>query len=155
MSLALSTLLFEWRRYLAAVIALALAGVLMLALSAMFIGITVHGDNRQVARLADHRHQGQLHGGVRRRWRYIPKRVVPLIYRHPMYRGSGFANDFGQFLAGKRLEPRQCHGHRHDAHRHHLRTTSPTTCVAQSSCPTVGIDASAVNVWVKLGEKAI
>ena len=39
MSLALSTLLFEWRRYMAAVIALALAGVLMLALSAMFIGI--------------------------------------------------------------------------------------------------------------------
>ena len=39
MSLALSTLFFEWRRYMAAVIALALAGVLMLALSAMFIGI--------------------------------------------------------------------------------------------------------------------
>ena len=39
MSLALSTLLYEWRRYLAAVIALALAGVLMLALCAMFIGM--------------------------------------------------------------------------------------------------------------------
>jgi len=37
MSLALSTLLYEWRRYLAAIIALALAGVLMLALGAMFI----------------------------------------------------------------------------------------------------------------------
>jgi putative ABC transport system permease protein len=36
MSLALSTLLYEWRRYLAAIIALALAGVLMLALGAMF-----------------------------------------------------------------------------------------------------------------------
>ena len=39
MSLALSTLLYEWRRYLAAIIALALAGVLMLALGAMFVGI--------------------------------------------------------------------------------------------------------------------
>ena len=37
MSLALSTLLYEWRRYLAAIIALALAGVLMLALGAMII----------------------------------------------------------------------------------------------------------------------
>ena len=39
MSLALSTLIFEWRRYMAAVISLAVAGVLMLAISGMFVGI--------------------------------------------------------------------------------------------------------------------
>jgi putative ABC transport system permease protein len=40
MSLALSTLLYEWRRYLAAVIALAVAAVLVLAMTGMFMGIS-------------------------------------------------------------------------------------------------------------------
>jgi len=39
MSLALSTLLYEWRRYMAAVIALAVAGLLVLSLVGMFMGI--------------------------------------------------------------------------------------------------------------------
>ena len=39
MSLALSTLLFEWRRYMAAVMALALSGLLVLAMTGVFIGI--------------------------------------------------------------------------------------------------------------------
>lgn len=38
-SLALSTLIYEWRRYSAAVIALALSGLLILAVTGMFIGI--------------------------------------------------------------------------------------------------------------------
>lgn len=40
MSLALSTLIYEWRRYLAAVIALAVAGLLVLALTGMFMGMS-------------------------------------------------------------------------------------------------------------------
>jgi putative ABC transport system permease protein len=39
-SLALSTLLYEWRRYLAAVIALAVAGLLVLAMTGMFMGMS-------------------------------------------------------------------------------------------------------------------
>ena len=39
MSLALSTLLYEWRRYLAAVIALAVAGLLVLPMTGMFMGM--------------------------------------------------------------------------------------------------------------------
>lgn len=39
MSLALSTLIYEWRRYMAAIIALAVAGVLVLSLVGMFMGI--------------------------------------------------------------------------------------------------------------------
>ena len=39
MSLALSTLLYEWRRYMAAVMALALSGLLVLAMTGVFIGI--------------------------------------------------------------------------------------------------------------------
>jgi putative ABC transport system permease protein len=40
LSLALSTLIYEWRRYLAAVIALAVAGLLVLAMTGMFMGLT-------------------------------------------------------------------------------------------------------------------
>lgn len=39
MSLALATLIYEWRRYLAAVIALALSGMLVLVMQGLFIGI--------------------------------------------------------------------------------------------------------------------
>jgi putative ABC transport system permease protein len=39
-SLALSTLIYEWRRYLAAVIALSVAGLLVLAMTGMFMGMS-------------------------------------------------------------------------------------------------------------------
>lgn len=39
MSLALATLIYEWRRYMAAVMALALSGLLVLAMTGVFIGI--------------------------------------------------------------------------------------------------------------------
>ena len=39
MSLALSTLIYEWRRYLAAIVALAFAGLLVLAVTGLFMGI--------------------------------------------------------------------------------------------------------------------
>ena len=40
LSLALSTLIYEWRRYLAAVIALAVAAVLVLSMAGMFMGVS-------------------------------------------------------------------------------------------------------------------
>lgn len=40
MSLALSTLIYEWRRYLAAVIALGVAAVLVLSMTGMFMGVS-------------------------------------------------------------------------------------------------------------------
>src|ERR1700710_1411197 len=39
MSLALATLIYEWRRYLAAIIALAFSGVLVLVMIGLFTGI--------------------------------------------------------------------------------------------------------------------
>ena len=39
MSLALATVIYEWRRYLAAVVALAFSGLLVLAQVGMFVGI--------------------------------------------------------------------------------------------------------------------
>jgi putative ABC transport system permease protein len=84
MSLALSTLLYEWRRYLAAAISLALAGVLMLALSSFMIGmlstLTVTIDRSRaeiVVMQADSVSLGPGGGGS------LPRRVLPLIYQHP------------------------------------------------------------------------
>src|SRR5579863_2372801 len=43
MSLALATLIYEWRRYLAAVIALAFSGMMVMAFSGLFAGI-IHSE---------------------------------------------------------------------------------------------------------------
>lgn len=98
MSLALQTLIFEWRRYLAAAIALALAGVLMLALGAMFIGIlksftaTIERSRSQIIVMSPKAHS--LSG----RSPSVPKRVLPLIYRHPeVIEAQDLAGDFGPF----------------------------------------------------------
>ncbi len=84
MSLALSTLLYEWRRYLAAAISLALAGVLMLALSSWLIGVlgtlTVMIDRSRaeiVVMDADSLSLGPGGSGS------LPRRVLPLVYQHP------------------------------------------------------------------------
>ncbi len=98
MSLALSTLIFEWRRYLAAMISLAVAGVLMLALSAMFIGIlqsftaTIDRSRGQVIILAADAKSLAGSGGE------LPARVMPLIYRHPDVTDvADLPQTFGQF----------------------------------------------------------
>lgn len=100
MSLALSTLIFEWRRYLAAMISLAVAGVLMLALSAMFVGIlqsftaTIDRSRGQLIVLASDAKSLAGSGGD------MPARVMPLIYRHPEVTDvADLANDFGRFYA--------------------------------------------------------
>lgn len=83
MSLALSTLLYEWRRYMAAVIALALSGMLMLVLGAFLIGML-----QSVTATID-RSRGQLlvmsakATSIAGRTPSMPARVVPLVYRHP------------------------------------------------------------------------
>src|SRR5262245_34873556 len=85
MSLALSTLLYEWRRYLAAAISLALAGVLMLALSSFLIGmlntmtVTIDRSRAEIVVMqADSVSIGPGGGGAS-----LPRRVMPLVYQHP------------------------------------------------------------------------
>lgn len=109
MSLALSTLLFEWRRYLAAIIALALAGVLMLALGAMFIGImnsftaTIDKSRAQLIILAPN---AEASGGPGGGPGPLPKRVVPLIYRHPdVVEVQDLPDDFGRFVGPGQPSP--------------------------------------------------
>jgi putative ABC transport system permease protein len=107
MSLALSTLIYEWRRYLAAVIALALAGVLMLALSGLFVGLlssfTAVIDRSRgqiIVMMADASSmQGPSSG--------LPKRVLPLVYRHPeVVEVQDIPGDFGQLYGPGATEPK-------------------------------------------------
>jgi len=143
MSLALSTLLYEWRRYMAAVVALAFSGLLVLAQVGMFVGIG-KGFTAQIDRArADIMVLGPgakaLFGGPSG----LPRRMIPLVYSHPEVTqvapldGSGgrFQNILspeqqakeearakraskGEKGGGRRHGPqdrvRQCHRHRRD-----------------------------------------
>lgn len=83
MSLALATLLYEWRRYLAAVIALAVAGLLVLSMAGLFMGMgktftaTVDRSPAEVIILPPaavtlfENNSGQ------------PRRIIPGLYAHP------------------------------------------------------------------------
>jgi putative ABC transport system permease protein len=81
-SLALSTLLYEWRRYLAAVIALAVAGLLVLSLTGMFMGMsksftaTVDRSPAEVMVLPPNSDNVFDSGGGQ------PRRLIPEIYQH-------------------------------------------------------------------------
>ena len=82
-SLALATLIYEWRRYLAAIIALSVAGLLVLALTGMFAGMvrsftaTVERSPAEVMVLpADADNLFANNAG-------LPRRLVPEIYRDP------------------------------------------------------------------------
>jgi putative ABC transport system permease protein len=109
MSLALSTLIYEWRRYMAAVIALALAGVLMLALSAVFIGLlqsftaTIDKSRAQLIILPA---KASSLGGGPGPSASLPKRVVPLVYRHPeVVEVQDLPGDFGAFYGPGKTAP--------------------------------------------------
>jgi putative ABC transport system permease protein len=82
MSLALSTLLYEWRRYMAAVMALALSGLLVLAMTGVFIGIG-KGFTAQIERSrAD---VMVLQPGAKNMMSGpsgVPRRFIPLVYNH-------------------------------------------------------------------------
>ncbi len=99
MSLALSTLIFEWRRYMAAMIALAMAGVLMLALVGLFVGLlssftaTIDRSPAQIIIMpsASTSMAGQSAP--------MPARVLPLLYRHPeVAEARAPAGGFGPFF---------------------------------------------------------
>lgn len=83
MTLALSTLIYEWRRYLAAIIALAFSGLLVLAQTGMFLGIgtafsaTIERSPADVMVLAPK--ATSLFSGASG----VPRRLMPVVYMHP------------------------------------------------------------------------
>jgi putative ABC transport system permease protein len=82
MSLALSTLIYEWRRYLAAIIALAVAGLLVLAMTGMFMGMsksfTATVDRSPATVMILPPQADSLFGNNNGQ----PRRIIPKIYRH-------------------------------------------------------------------------
>ena len=84
MSLALSTLLYEWRRYMAAIVALAFSGLLVLAQVGMFMGIgkaftaTIDRARADVMVLAPGA-TGLFNGGPSG----VPRRIMPIVQSHP------------------------------------------------------------------------
>jgi putative ABC transport system permease protein len=82
-SLALSTLIYEWRRYLAAVIALAFSGLLILAQVGMFAGIgeaftaTINRSPADIMVLGP-KAENLMNGGSG-----VPRRLMPQVHMHP------------------------------------------------------------------------
>ncbi|RAK63642.1 ABC transporter permease [Phenylobacterium kunshanense] len=84
MSLALATLLYEWRRYTAAVVALAFSGLLILAQVGMFTGI-VKGATATIERsradimILPPKMESLINSGGGA----LPSRLLPQIYKNP------------------------------------------------------------------------
>lgn len=82
MSLALSTLIYEWRRYSAAIVALSMAGLLIMAVVGMFAGIgksftaTIDRSPAHIFILPKKAESLFGSGGQ-------PRRIMPMIYQHP------------------------------------------------------------------------
>jgi putative ABC transport system permease protein len=83
MSLALSTLIYEWRRYLAAIVALAFAGLLVLSVVGLFMGIgksfnaPIERSPADIMILAP-KAEALFGGGAG-----LPRRIGPQIYMYP------------------------------------------------------------------------
>jgi len=84
MSLALATLVYEWRRYVAAVIALAFSGLLIFAQIGMFTGIvhsvtaTIERSRAQIV-IMPPKMDGLIGSGPAN----LPARIAPLLYLNP------------------------------------------------------------------------
>jgi putative ABC transport system permease protein len=82
-SLAFSTLIFEWRRYFAAIIALAVAGLMVLAMTGMFLGVgkaftaTIDRSPAEIMVLSPD--SDSLFGNNSG----LPRRLIPTVYQHP------------------------------------------------------------------------
>lgn len=84
MSLALATLIYEWRRYLAAVIALAFSGLLILAQVGMFTGIVQAATatidrSRAELMILPAKSESLINSGSNG----LPRRLAPEMYLHP------------------------------------------------------------------------
>ncbi len=106
MSLALSTLLFEWRRYMAAVMALALSGLLVLAMTGVFIGIgkgftaTIERSSADIIIMQPG--ATSLMSGPSG----VPRRFIPLAYRNPqVIEVQPLDRGFGQLQSVKNYDP--------------------------------------------------
>jgi putative ABC transport system permease protein len=108
MSLALSTLLYEWRRYMAAVMALALSGLLVLAMTGVFIGIG-KGFTAQIERSrADVMVLQPGAKNIMSGPSGVPRRFIPLVYNHnEVVEVQPLDGAGGSFQSVKNVDPTQ------------------------------------------------
>jgi putative ABC transport system permease protein len=99
MSLALATLIYEWRRYLAAVIALAFCGMMVLAFSGLFAGI-IHSEfatwerSRADIIILPPNVKSLINSNAS-----LPTRVQPMIYLNPeVIDVEPISNDGARFI---------------------------------------------------------
>jgi len=175
MSLALSTLLFEWRRYMAAVMALALSGLLVLAMTGVFIGIgkgfTAIIERSSADIIIMQPGAKNLMGGPSG----VPRRFIPLAYNHPeVIEVQPLDGAGGTFQSVKNVDPTmsQADRARQGAPRQKfvqasiIDTTPGSVTIPTDYSPelvdalrqpyTVAIDETALpQLGVKLGDKAL
>ena len=175
MSLALSTLLYEWRRYMAAVLALALSGLLVLAMTGVFIGIgkgftaTIERSSADIIIMQPG--AKSLMGGPSG----VPRRFIPLAYRNPeVIEVQPLDGAGGSFQSVKNVDPTMSQADRAkmDAPRmEFVQTSIIDTTPGAVTIPTdysqelvdalrqpytVAIDETAISkLGVKLGDKAL
>ncbi|MFC7377011.1 ABC transporter permease [Brevundimonas sp. GCM10030266] len=175
MSLALSTLLYEWRRYMAAVMALALSGLLVLAMTGVFIGIgkgftaTIERSSADII-IMQPGAKSLMNGSTG-----VPRRFIPLAYRNPaVVEVQPLDRGWGQFQSVKNYDPTmsQAERARQGAPRQEqvsvqiIDTTPGAVTIPTDYSPelvdalrqpfTVAVDETALpKLGVKLGEKAM
>ena len=175
MTLAQSTLLFEWRRYMAAVMALALSGLLVLAMTGVFIGIG-KGFTAQIERssadiIIMQPGATSLFGGPSG----LPRRYIPQVYNNPAVEEvQPFDMAGGSFQSIKDVDPTLSQADRAKmgaAKMNYVQTQiidttpnavtiptdySPEIVEALRQPFTVAIDETTLpKLGVKLGEKAL
>jgi putative ABC transport system permease protein len=161
MSLALSTVIYEWRRYLAAVAALAFSGLLILAQVGMFVGMgkaftaTIDRSRADLFVLPAKAESLMNTGGM-------PRRLMPVVYLDPSVAEVSDMDDDGGMFSNLNQGK--------DKKRNYVNITSVGTEPGALTLPTdftdatrqalqepyaVAIDESALGaLGVKLGDKA-
>ena len=143
MSLALSTLLYEWRRYMAAVMALALSGLLVLAMTGVFIGIG-KGFTAQIERSrADimvmrpgAKRLGDGPSGV-------PRRFIPLVYNHPeVAEVQALDGAGGSFQSVKDVDPTMSQAERARQGTPRMQFVATRIIDTTPDAPTIPVDYS-------------
>ncbi len=167
MSLALSTVIYEWRRYLAAVIALAFSGLLVLAQVGMFTGIgkaftaTIDRSRADIFVLPAKSESLMNSGG-------LPRRVMPILYMNPQVVEVADMDGDGAMFTNPKLKPKP--GEKPRRNREFVQimavdtepgsVTLPTdyseaTREALSEPYTIAVDRTALGrLGVKLGDTA-
>lgn len=164
MSLALATLLYEWRRYMAAVVALAFSGLLVLAMSGMFMGM-----GKSFTAAIDRSAADVMVLGPNARRLFdsgsgVPRRIMPTIYMHPEVQAVDYID-----MSGGRFQRVVEEGER--VRTEYVMVNSVVTTLGSPTIPrdysdelvealrqpyAVAVDESALGrLGVKLGDQAV